>query len=177
MRKVVSIRGDITRERVDAIVNAASKSLAGGGGVDGAIHLAAGPGLAKAATRHAPCKTGEVVLTHGFRLLAHFVIHTVGPVYREHTPKEAARLLANCYRNALVCARDHGLRSVSFPAISTGAFGYPIEEATRVAFRTVRAFLDQEDPAGVIEEVRFVCFSDTDLDVYHRVNRETNKTT
>lgn len=148
-------QGDITRERVDAIVNAANSRLAGGGGVDGAIHRAAGPELQAACRELGGCKTGDAKITPGFKLPARYVIHAVGPVYSDGRRGEA-ELLASCYRRALEIAVEHGLKTIAFPAISTGVYGYPFAEATEVALRTVAAFL--RDHPG-IEQVRFVFFS------------------
>ena len=156
--------GDITREAVDAIVNAANSSLLGGGGVDGAIHRAGGPEVLEAckrirATTHPDgLPTGEAVITTAGRLPAKFVIHTVGPVYGQHRGKEP-RLLANCYRNCLALAAAHAVRTIAFPAISTGVYGYPKAEAARVALSAIQAALAQH--AG-FEEVRLVFFSDED---------------
>lgn len=164
---ITLVQGDITRERVDAIVNAANPSLLGGGGVDGAIHRAAGPELLAACRAlpptQRPCPTGRAVITPGFRLPARFVIHTVGPVWRGGGRGEA-ELLADCYRNSLRLAVEHGLRTVAFPAISTGVYGYPLEEAAEVVFRVL---LD-EGPWDV-DEVRLVLFSARDLAVYEAV--------
>jgi O-acetyl-ADP-ribose deacetylase (regulator of RNase III) len=150
------VQGDITKLEVDAIVNAANSALAGGGGVDGAIHRAAGPELAREATRFAPCPTGDAVITPGFRLPAKFVIHTVGPVWRGGRAGEA-ELLASCYRKSLSLAAEHGARTVAFPAISTGIYGYPIGQATEIAVRETAAFLQISD---AIERVIFTAFSD-----------------
>ena len=133
------VRGDITKLDVDAIVNAANSALQGGGGVDGAIHRAAGPELAKAGKAVAPCPTGEARITPGFRLPAKFVIHTVGPVYGRERGREAD-LLASCYRKSLELALENGVRTIAFPAISCGVFGYPIDEAATIAVREVNAF-------------------------------------
>lgn len=145
------IKGDITTLDVDAIVNAANERMLGGGGVDGAIHRAAGPELL-AACRQVPevrpgvrCPTGEARLTAGFRLKARYVVHTAGPVWRGGSHGEAD-LLARCYRNALAIARAEELRSIAFPAISCGIYGYPIDEAATIAVREVRAFLDEVAP-------------------------------
>jgi O-acetyl-ADP-ribose deacetylase (regulator of RNase III) len=145
------IRADITALDVDAIVNAANERMLGGGGVDGAIHRAAGPDLL-AACRQVPevrpgvrCPTGEARLTAGFRLKARYVVHTVGPVWSGGSRGEA-ELLASCYRNSLAIARAEGLRSIAFPAISCGIYGYPIDEAATIAVREVRAFLDEGTP-------------------------------
>ena len=156
--------GDITAERVDAIVNAANSSLLGGGGVDGAIHRAAGPGLLEECRRHPGCPTGEAVLTAGYRLPARFVIHTVGPIYGREGGREA-ELLAAAYGNSLALAAAHALGSVAFPSISTGAYSYPREEAAAVASRAVAEFLSRDETVG---EVRLVFFSKGDMNVFLR---------
>jgi len=156
---------DITKLEVDAIVNAANNSLLGGGGVDGAIHRAAGPGLLAECVTLGGCNTGEAKITGGYDLPSKHVIHTVGPVWDGGRANEDA-LLADCYRNSLKLGEENGLRMVAFPAISTGVFGFPKERATRIAVREVRAFLDQD--VGV-EQVIFVCFSERDFDIYQRV--------
>ena len=158
-------QGDITTLEVDAIVNAANNSLLGGGGVDGAIHRAAGPGLLAECVTLGGCNTGETKITGGYDLPSKHVIHTVGPVWDGGRANEDA-LLADCYRNSLKLGEENGLRMVAFPAISTGVFGFPKERATRIAVREVRAFLDQD--VGV-EQVIFVCFSERDFDMYQRV--------
>ena len=155
---------DITKLEVDAIVNAANNSLLGGGGVDGAIHRAAGPGLLAECVTLGGCNTGEAKITGGYDLPSKHVIHTVGPVWDGGRANEDA-LLADCYRNSLKLGEENGLRMVAFPAISTGVFGFPKERATRIAVREVRAFLDQD--VGV-EQVIFVCFSERDFDIYQR---------
>ena len=155
-------RVDITTLAVDAIVNAANPALAPGGGVCGAIHGAAGPALAEACAREAPCPTGEARITPGFRLPARFVIHAVGPVWRGGGHGEA-ELLAAAYRSALALARAERLRSLAFPAISTGIYGYPLREATRIAVTTVRAALAGP---GAPTEVVFACFDDAVLAAY-----------
>ena len=162
------VLGDITKQHVDAIVNAANTTLLGGGGVDGAIHRAAGPELLAECRAIGGCNTGDAVITHGYRLPAPWVIHTVGPVWRGGTCGEAD-LLANCYRNSLRLAVEHGLRTIAFPAISTGAYGYPVDQASQIAVRTVGQFLRTNKS---IEEVRFVCFDDRTYAAYQVALRE-----
>jgi O-acetyl-ADP-ribose deacetylase (regulator of RNase III) len=157
-----AVQGDIVTLAVEAIVNAANSSLLGGGGVDGAIHRAAGPNLLKECRLLGGCKVGEAKLTGGYRLPAQFVIHTVGPVWRGGGLGEAESL-ATCYRNCLAIASDRGVRSIGFPSVSTGAFGYPIEQAARIAVVTVRGAL--QNPS-TIEDVLFCCFSRSDHLVY-----------
>ena len=160
--------GDITALALDAIVNAANDRLAPGGGVCGAIHRAAGPELAEACARLAPCPTGEARLTPGFRLKARYVIHAVGPVWQGGGQSEDA-LLACCYRHSLRLAADAGIRSIAFPAISTGIYGYPLERATRIAIAAVQAGL-VENPA--IERVVFCCFGAEPAALYRRLLAE-----
>jgi len=157
--------GDITRFRGDAIVNAANESLLGGGGVDGAIHAAAGPDLlAECRTLHG-CPTGQAKLTGGYRLPARHVIHTVGPVWRGGTHGEET-LLADAYQSCLDLAEQHELRTIAFPAISTGAYGYPLEQATRVALRTILAWLDGH---VLPEHVTCVCYDRATLAAYESI--------
>jgi len=154
--------GDITALAIDAIVNAANPELAAGAGVCGAIHRAAGPHLAAACRKVAPCPTGEARITPGFALEARFVIHAVGPVWRGGGRGEADDL-AGCYRNALGLARDHGLTSIAFPAISTGIYGFPPDRAAAIAVATVGAFLAAD---GTIGRVVFACFDATTAALY-----------
>jgi len=163
-QRIQVIDGDITRLSVDAIVNAANTSLLGGGGVDGAIHRAAGPELLSECRTLGGCPTGEAKITRGYRLPANYVIHTVGPVWRggnHHEPE----LLESCYRHSLLLAVQHGLRTIAFPSISTGIYGYPIELASRIAVRTVKTFLAQDDTLAM---VTFVCFGQHDYQTYLR---------
>ncbi|HYH20943.1 MAG TPA: O-acetyl-ADP-ribose deacetylase [Azospirillum sp.] len=155
-------KGDITRLPVDAIVNAANSALKRGGGVDGAIHAAAGPDLQAELDGIGGCPTGECRLSHGHRLPASWIIHAVGPVWRGGGSGEDA-LLESCYRNALALARRHGLRTLAFPAISTGIYGFPKDRAARIA---VAAVLDELGKDDAIAEVRFVCFDDETAEVY-----------
>lgn len=150
------VQGDITREQVDAIVNAANSGLRGGGGVDGAIHRAGGPAIMEECRKLGGCDTGDAKVTTGGNLAARYVIHAVGPVYRNGKHGEAD-LLASCYRRSLELALKHGCASVSFPAISCGVYGYPIPEAAAIAVRTVKAFLKSNRG---ITRVRFVLFSE-----------------
>lgn len=159
--KMKVIRGDITRLKVDAIVNAANNSLLGGGGVDGAIHRAAGPELLAECRTLGGCATGEAKLTQGYHLPARYVIHTVGPVYSGK--QQDADLLAACYRNSLTLAAAQGLTSIAFPAVSCGVYGYPIEAAARIAVTTTAEFMGNND---TIKEVVFVLFSEKHERIY-----------
>lgn len=158
-----AIRGDITTLSTDAIVNAANSSLLGGGGVDGAIHRAAGPDLLHECRLLGGCKTGEAKLTAGYRLRARHIIHTVGPVWQGGDRNEQA-LLASCYDNSLRLADKAQCASVAFPCISTGIYGFPPQPAADIAVNTVRAFLDAQ--GSTVSEVVFCCFSDADLQLY-----------
>ncbi|MCA9794235.1 MAG: O-acetyl-ADP-ribose deacetylase [Candidatus Eremiobacteraeota bacterium] len=166
MTRLVLHQGDITKEAVDAIVNAANTSLLGGGGVDGAIHRAGGPAILEDCkairARQGGCPTGQAVITTGGDLPARHVIHTVGPVWQGGDANEP-ELLANCYRNSLKLALDHRLTSVAFPSISTGVYGYPMAQAAPLAVATVKEFV-QSNPG--LAEVRFVVFSDSDRLAY-----------
>lgn len=161
------VLGDITREEADAIVNAANPSLLGGGGVDGAIHRAGGPRILSECqairARQGGCPAGEAVITTAGRLPARYVIHTVGPVWRGGERGEPA-LLASCYGNSLRLAARHGLRTVAFPSISTGVYGYPVEKAAPVALGAVATFLEKEE--GAPERVRFVLFDEGTYEAY-----------
>jgi O-acetyl-ADP-ribose deacetylase (regulator of RNase III) len=156
------LQGDITRLQVDAIVNAANCSLLGGGGVDGAIHRAAGPQLLAECKTLNGCETGQAKITAGYRLPARHVIHTVGPVYRQR-PQDP-QLLAACYQNSLELAVEHDLKTVAFPAISCGVYGYPPEKACAIAVDTVKGFLQQNDR---LEKALFVVFSEKIYRLYH----------
>jgi O-acetyl-ADP-ribose deacetylase (regulator of RNase III) len=154
--------GDITEMKVDAIVNAANTTLLGGGGVDDAIHRAAGPELLEECRRLGGCPTGDARITRGYKLPAKYVIHTVGPVWRGGE-KDEAKLLASCYRNSLRLAEQNHVKSIAFPSISTGAYGFPIGVASNIAVLTVRDFMRT---TNVIERVVFVCFSQSDYKTY-----------
>jgi O-acetyl-ADP-ribose deacetylase (regulator of RNase III) len=161
LEKLEVRQGDITRLTVDAIVNAANRSLLGGGGVDGAIHRAAGPRLLAECRSLGGCPTGEARLTKGYRLPARYVVHTVGPVYCGRP--EDARLLASCYRNSLALAAQKGARTIAFPAVSCGVYGYPVEAACRIAVDATLAYLVEDDR---IARVIYVLFSASDRRIY-----------
>jgi len=164
LNRIEVVQGDIAKLNVDAIVNAANTSLLGGGGVDGAIHRAAGPEMVQECRLLHGCKTGQAKITKGYRLPARHVIHTVGPVWNGGQLNED-ELLANCYRNSLALAEKHGLTSIAFPAISTGIYHFPIERATRIALEETRRFLSGNT---TVEKVIFVCFNEEVRSTYLR---------
>ena len=164
-RNIEIARGDITKQEVDAIVNAANTTLLGGGGVDGAIHRAAGPELLAECRTLGGCKAGEAKITRGYRLPARFVIHTVGPIWRGGTHGEP-ETLANCYRNSLQVAVENGIKTIAFPAISCGAYGYPVEEAAQIAAKTTREFLAKADR---LEKVIFVLWGEEIYEAYRQL--------
>ena len=163
--KIEIARGDITKVSVDAIVNAANTTLLGGGGVDGAIHRTAGPELLAECRSVGGCRPGGAKITRGYRLPARFVIHTVGPVWRGGNHGES-EMLANCYRHSLQLAVENGIKTIAFPAISCGAYGYPTQDAAQIAVKTTRNFLATVDK---IEKVTFVLWGDDIYDAYHHL--------
>ncbi len=165
------IEGDITALKVEAIVNAANNSLLGGGGVDGAIHRAAGPGLTAECRTLGGCATGEAKITAGYNLPARWVVHTVGPIWSGGRANEDA-LLASCYRNSLALAVERGIKTIAFPAISTGAYGYPLKRAAQIAIGEVKRFLEHNT---AIERVLFVCYGRASYEVYRTVLREMDE--
>jgi O-acetyl-ADP-ribose deacetylase (regulator of RNase III) len=163
--RIEIIEGDITKQEVDAIVNAANTSLLGGGGVDGAIHRAAGPGLLDETRKIGGCPTGEARVSKGYRLPAKWVIHTVGPVWAGGHKNEE-NLLANCYKNSLRAAVEHGVKTMAFPLISTGAYRFPLDRAAEIAMIETKEFLETDK---TIEKVIFVCFGEKALKTYREV--------
>lgn len=166
--RIEIVNGDITRQHVDAIVNAANTTLLGGGGVDGAIHRAAGPELLAECRKLNGCSTGDAKITQGYRLPAKFVIHTVGPVWRGGQADED-QLLRSGYQRSLALALEHGVRTIAFPSISTGIYGFPIERASRIAVKAVKSFLEEHDG---LDKVVFVCFGRHDYQVYQKAVQE-----
>ena len=166
--RLAIVQGDITKQQVDAIVNAANSSLLGGGGVDGAIHRAAGPRLRAECATLGGCQTGEAKITNGYDLPARWVIHTVGPVWGGGSRGED-EALARCYRSIFALVEQHAVRSVAFPSISTGAYGFPIERASRIALREIKAALNR---VPSIKRVVVVCFGKADYDTYVAAERE-----
>ena len=160
--KIKIVQGDITKLEVDAIVNAANNSLLGGGGVDGAIHRAAGPDLLEETRKIGGCPTGEARISEGYNLPARWVIHTVGPVWKGGRQNEE-RLLADCYRSSFQAAVEKGAETVAFPAISTGIYGFPLKKATKIAMRETKRFLEKNER---LDQVIFVCFSEEALSTY-----------
>lgn len=169
--RIEVVRSDITKLTVDAIVNAANSSLLGGGGVDGAIHRAAGPELLEECRGLGGCRTGEAKITKGYLLPARYVIHTVGPVWHGGDRNEDA-LLASCYRESLALAEQYGVRTVAFPAISTGVYRFPRERACHIAFAEVSRFLDS---SVAVKEVIFACFDQLTYDCYCKLSDNTNR--
>src|SRR5437867_587098 len=163
--EIVAEQGDITQQRVDAIVNAASSGLLGGGGGDGAIHRAAGPELIEECRALRGCATGQAKITKGYRLPATWVIHTVGPVWHGGGQGEP-ELLAGCYRTVLAIAEERGVRTIAFPAISTGVYGYPLEDATAIAVAEARRFVGEHPDA--LDRIVFVCFGQAAYEAYRR---------
>jgi O-acetyl-ADP-ribose deacetylase len=168
--RIQVIKGDITTLEVDAIVNAANSSLLGGGGVDGAIHRAAGPDLLKECRLLGGCKTGQAKITGGYKLPAKYVIHTVGPIWRGGNAGEPT-LLASCYNSCLNLAMEHGVKRIAFPAISCGVYGYPANEAARIAIRTTIEYLMRN---AAVEEVKFVCFEQGVFQAYREALQEVS---
>jgi O-acetyl-ADP-ribose deacetylase (regulator of RNase III) len=165
MTQISILQGNITTQQVDAIVNAANKSLLGGGGVDGAIHAAAGPQLLQECRTLGGCQTGQAKLTKGYNLPAKYVIHTVGPIYGSENGKEA-ELLADCYKNSLSLAVQYQCKTIAFPAISTGVYGFPKEEAVKIVKKTLEDFIKENDS---IREIRLVLYSEKDRQLYEHI--------
>ena len=164
--KIEIIQGDITKQKVDAIVNAANTSLLGGGGVDGAIHRAAGPELLEYNKKLGGCPTGKAKISPGFKLPAKYIIHTVGPIWNGGNRSED-ELLANCYKNCLKLAVENGIKTIAFPSISTGAYRFPLERAAKIALTETRKFVEKNNS---IEKIIFVCFDNETKMMYESVN-------
>ena len=164
IKRIQVLKGDITKLKVDAIVNAANNSLLGGGGVDGAIHRAAGSKLLDECRKLKGCQTGQAKITTGYNLPAKFVIHTVGPIWNGGDNDEDI-LLANCYKNSLMLAVEKDIRTIAFPAISTGVYGFPTARAAKIAVKTVKIFLDENES---LERIIFACFDEKTLSIYER---------
>jgi len=162
MKRLSIVKGDIVKMKTDAIVNAANTSLLGGGGVDGAIHRAAGPELLAECETLNGCRTGEAKITKGYKLKAKYVIHTPGPIWRGGKWGEA-ELLANCYKNCLALAKENGVKTIAFPSISTGVYRFPVDQAAKIAVGEIMDFLDQDDS---VEQVTIVCFDDKTKEYY-----------
>ncbi|MBI2924156.1 MAG: O-acetyl-ADP-ribose deacetylase [Verrucomicrobia bacterium] len=167
-QRIEIAEGDITKQRVDAIVNAANTTLLGGGGVDGAIHRAAGPELLDECSRLGGCPTGQAKITKGYRLPAKWVIHTVGPVWRDGRHRED-ELLAGCYRTSFALVEQHAIKTVAFPSISTGAYGFPMDRAARIAITETKKFLERN---STVEKVVLVCFGKSAFGTYARALEE-----
>jgi len=170
--RIEIVEGDVTKQRVDAIVNAANTTLLGGGGVDGAIHRAAGPELLEECRALGGCPTGQAKITKGYKLPAKWVIHTVGPVWRDGQHGEE-ELLASCYRNSLALAEQKGVRTIAFPSISTGAYGFPMERAARIAVTEIKTFLERNSS---MEKVVLVCFGKSAFDIHREALAEIRMT-
>ncbi|MCJ7856230.1 O-acetyl-ADP-ribose deacetylase [Lachnospiraceae bacterium NSJ-143] len=168
MNRLSIVKGDIVKAKTDAIVNAANTSLLGGGGVDGAIHKAAGPMLLEECKKFNGCPTGEARITPGFKLNAKYVIHTPGPIWRGGNKGEP-ELLASCYRNSLSLAYENGAKSIAFPSISTGVYRFPVEEASKIALREIASFLSEHDD---FEKVAIVCFDESTFKTYKNALKE-----
>ncbi len=164
MEKIEIVKGDITKQNVDAIVNAANTSLTGGGGVDGAIHRAAGPDLLKECRKLGGCRTGEAKITKGYHLPAKYVIHTVGPVWHGGNDKEA-EFLSNCYKDSLQIAIKYNIKTIAFPSISTGAYRFPLDRAVKIALTEIKEFLENNQ---LIEKIYIVCFDNATYQTYKK---------
>jgi len=167
-KRIAVVAGDITQQRVDAIVNAANTTLLGGGGVDGAIHRAAGPELLAECRTLGGCATGRAKITRGYKLPAKWVIHTVGPVWHDGNHGED-ELLAGCYRSCFALVKQHGIKTVAFPSISTGAYGFPMDRAARIALSETKDFLERNRS---VEKVLLVCFGASALEIYNAALKE-----